>query len=163
MKRRNILVPSKAEYVKGKKPEVDCILCALAEHKAEIPDTIVWEGEDFLIALNLYPYNPGHIMIFPRIHVTTLFELSHTNIERFFYLTEKSEFVLNELYSPCGLNIGFNIGECSGASISHIHLHIVPRYKNELSFMDVLSGSKVIVEDPVLSKEKLKKAFSNIL
>ncbi len=163
MERKNILVPSKGEYVKGKRPDVDCILCALLKHDERVTDTLLWEGEKFAIALNLYPYNPGHVMIFPKRHITSLEELTKEEALEFFLLTAKAEGILKKIYNPCGFNIGFNLGPCSGASISHIHLHIVPRYKNELSFMDVLGGAKVIVEDPVLTKERLKKEFQDIL
>jgi len=163
VKRKNILVPSKGEYVKGKRPKVDCILCALLEHDEEVVDTLLWEDERFAIALNLYPYNPGHVMIFPRRHITSLEKLTKDEASEFFLLTIRVEEILKKIYNPCGFNIGFNLGPCSGASISHIHLHIVPRYKNELSFMDVLGGAKVIVEDPILTKEKLKKEFKNII
>ena len=163
VKRKNILVPSKGEYVRGKRPDVDCILCALAEHDESVVDTVIWENELFVIALNLYPYNVGHIMIFPKRHITNLSEFSQEEMVQLFHLTQKTENILKDLYSPCGFNIGFNIGPCSGASISHIHLHIVPRYKNELSFMDVLGGAKVIVEDPMITKEKLREKFGEIL
>ena len=160
--RKNILVPSKGEYVKGKRPQVDCILCALLAHDEKITDTLLWEGDDFAIALNLYPYNPGHIMIFPKRHVEDLSELTEEEGLRLFYLTNKTREILQKEYGPCGFNIGFNIGPCSGASISHIHLHIVPRYKNELSFMDILGGAKVIVEDPITTRDKLKTLFRDV-
>ncbi len=160
--RKNILVPSKGEYVKGKRPQVECILCALLSHDEKITDTLLWEGDSFAIALNLYPYNPGHIMIFPKRHVEDLNGLTEEEGLRLFYLTNKAKEILQREYGPCGFNIGFNIGPCSGASISHIHLHIVPRYKNELSFMDVLGGAKVIVEDPITTRDKLRELFRDI-
>ncbi len=163
VKRKNILVPSKGEYVRGKRPNVDCILCSLIAHDTQVTDTLLWEGEKFAIALNLYPYNPGHIMIFPKRHITSLEELTKDEALKFFELTIEVEKILDKEYGPCGFNIGFNLGPCSGASISHIHLHIVPRYKNELSFMDVLGGAKVIVEDPLTTRDRLRKEFGKII
>ncbi len=160
MKRKNILVPSKGEYVKGKRPQVECILCALLSHDERVTDTLIWEGRDFAIALNLYPYNPGHVMIFPRRHIVSIKELTDSEMLRFFRLIVETEEILNKVYNPCGFNVGFNLGPCSGASIPHIHLHVVPRYKNELSFMDVLGGAKVIVEDPIVTRDKLREEFN---
>jgi len=51
------------------------------------------------------------------------------------------------------------LGKGSGASIKHLHLHIVPRYENELSFIDVLSGSKIIVEEPKDTLKRLKSEY----
>jgi ATP adenylyltransferase len=38
-------------------------------------------------------------------------------------------------------------------------MHVIPRYKNELGFIDIIGGSKIIVEDPALTMQKLKKSF----
>ena len=54
------------------------------------------------------------------------------------------------------------MGKGSGASIDHLHEHIVPRYTNEVGFIDVLAGGKVIVVDPVEVMERLKKAFAEL-
>jgi ATP adenylyltransferase len=70
--------------------------------------------------------------------------------------------VLKELYNPGGFNIGYNVGYCSGASIDHVHQHIVPRYKRELGFIDIISGAKIFIEDPKETLKKLKEAFKNL-
>ncbi|HOT76003.1 MAG TPA: histidine triad (HIT) protein, partial [Candidatus Wallbacteria bacterium] len=54
---------------------------------------------------------------------------------------------------------GYNIGACSGASIEHLHMHIVPRYSRELGFIDILGGAKLVVEHPEVTTKKLKEAF----
>ena len=54
---------------------------------------------------------------------------------------------------------GYNMGESSGASIPHLHLHVVPRYPRELGFMDVIGGARIIIEDPNVTQEKLHKIF----
>ena len=68
--------------------------------------------------------------------------------------------ILDKEYMPQGFNIGFNIGEASGASIAHLHRHIVPRYKNELGFIDIVGGAKIYIEDPKETVKKIKKSFS---
>jgi ATP adenylyltransferase len=67
--------------------------------------------------------------------------------------------ILDSEFAPSGYNVGYNLGKGSGASIDHIHQHIVPRYENEVGFLDVLAGARVIVSDPVAVMEKLKKRF----
>ena len=76
-------------------------------------------------------------------------------------LLAKTITILDEEFKPSGYNIGYNIGEGSGASIPHLHQHIVPRYTNEIGFLDVLSGTRVIVNDPASTMERLKIKFSN--
>jgi ATP adenylyltransferase len=41
-------------------------------------------------------------------------------------------------------------------------MHVIPRYPNELGFIDIIGGAKIIVEDPVQTMEVLRKAFSNL-
>ncbi len=111
------------------------------------------------VALNLYPYNPGHLMIFPNRHIENIEELFRDEVIEMHRLTVLSIKVLQKNYHSQGFNIGYNLGDSSGASIKHLHRHIVPRYKNELGFVDILGGSKIFVEDPKHALEKLKKAF----
>ncbi len=99
-----------------------------------------------MVVLNKYPYNPGHLMVVPTRHVESLVELNEAEIA---YLFNKVAAVINllkKVYNPPGFNIGVNIGENSGASIKHLHVHVVPRYRSELGFMEVIGGARVLIE-----------------
>ena len=67
--KKNLFVPSKGEYVKGKRPAVECILCSIMQKDPEVINLEVVRSKNFIIAVNLYPYNPGHLMIFPNRHI----------------------------------------------------------------------------------------------
>lgn len=157
--RKNIFVPSKGEYVRGKRPVVDCILCAIIKKDPKVINLEVFRSKNFIIAVNLYPYNPGHLIIFPHQHIEKIEKLSLSEVKELHKLTVITLKVLKNLYNPHGFNIGYNLGKGSGASIKHLHLHIVPRYENELSFIDVLSGSKIIVEEPKNTLRRLKSKY----
>jgi len=157
--RKNIFVPSKGEYVRGKRPKVECILCSIVKADPKVTNLEVFRSKSFIIAVNLYPYNPGHLMIFPYQHIEEIEKLSLSEVEELHKLTVVSLKILKNIYQPHGFNIGYNLGKGSGASIEHLHLHIVPRYENELSFIDVLSGLKVIVEEPKDTMQKLKNEY----
>ncbi len=157
--RKHLFVPSKADYVRGKRPEVDCILCAIVAHDERVVNSGVYSTALMTIALNLYPYNPGHLMIFPNRHIEDFLELSPEEVREVHHLTILSIKVLEKLYHPQGFNIGYNLGESAGASIKHLHQHVVPRYKNELGFVDILSGAKIFVADPIEVMKKLKEGF----
>ena len=109
------------------------------------------------------PHNPGHLMIFPNRHIEKIEKLSLSEVEELHKLTIISLKVLKKVYKPHGFNIGYNLGKGSVASIEHLHLHIVPRYENELSFIDVLSDSKIIVEEPKDNVQKLKNEYKKYI
>ncbi len=157
--KRHLFIPSKINYVRGKRPEVDCILCAITAHDKRVVDSTVFHNDLMTITLNIYPYNPGHLMIFPNRHIEDLTELSGEEVSEMHRLTVLAVNILKELYHPQGFNIGYNLGESSGASVKHLHRHIVPRYKSELGFVDILAGSKIYVEDPLRVLTILKEAF----
>lgn len=162
MERSYLFNTDKIKYVKGDKPSVGCILCAIRENDPRVKDLTVHTTENFIIAVNLFPFNPGHIMVFPKRHVCRINELSEKEAAEMHFLLVNTVQFLDEEFSPSGYNIGYNLGEGSGASIQHLHQHVVPRYTNEVGFLDVLSGTRVIVSDPAEVMEILKKKFSTL-
>jgi ATP adenylyltransferase len=155
----NFFIPSKMEYVMGDRPDVECILCAIKEGDLRVKRLDVFRYKGFIISLNLYPYNAGHVMIFPERHIVDIRDLDDKEVLILNKLTKKCLDVLDELYSPAGYNLGYNLKDASGASIPHLHLHIVPRFKNELGFIDIIAGSKIIVEDPNVTRKRLMEAL----
>jgi ATP adenylyltransferase len=149
----------KIKYVKGDKPDVDCILCAIRDNIPSVKNLTVYETEKTMIAVNLFPFNPGHLMIFPKRHVKVLRDMTKEEAEEMHSLLVQAISILDEEFSPSGYNVGYNLGDGSGASIAHIHQHVVPRYSNEVGFLDVLSGTRVIVSDPVEIMNRLKARF----
>jgi ATP adenylyltransferase len=101
-------------------------------------------------------------MILPLRHVEYYEELTEEEGMDIFKLTQISIDIMNNFFTPAGYNVGFNIGKGSGASIPHIHQHIVPRYNNEVGFLDVIGGTKIMVIDPNEVLLKLQQKFSEI-
>lgn len=159
MDRTYLFNTEKIKYVKGPKPDVDCILCAIGRKDPRVSDLTVYSNELFAVAVNLYPFNPGHLMIFPRRHVCCPGELTAEEAAEMHRLLVLSIAIIDREFSPSGYNTGYNLGQGSGASIPHLHQHVVPRYANEVGFLDVLSGTRVIVSDPCEVMVKLAAAF----
>jgi ATP adenylyltransferase len=159
---RHLFVPNKLEYVRGKRPSTPCILCAIKERRKEVKCLDVYRTEHFIVSLNLYPYNPAHLLIFPKRHILDVRQLLEEETKQMHELLCAALSVLEKVYEPAGFNIGYNIGREAGASIEHLHLHIVPRYRGELGFVDIMSGARIMVEDPQKTQEKLKEAFAKI-
>lgn len=158
----NLFIPNKTKYVRRKKIDGHCILCDVAAKGKGVVDLEIFRTKKFFITANLYPYNPGHIMIVPIRHVTDIRKLSNKENLELIKLQNISLDILEKAYRPAGFNIGFNLGGASGASIPHIHLHIVPRFTNELGFVDIISGARIIIDNPKKMVARLKHYFNEI-
>ena len=152
----------KIKYVTGDKPDVDCILCALRDRDPRVKNYELKRTAHCIVTINLYPFNPGHLMVFPQRHLTDLRDMSDSEVMDMHRLMSASCSIINQEFNPSGFNIGFNLGAGSGASIDHIHQHIVPRYENEVGFLDVLAGTRVVVVDPQEVLARLKDRFSDL-
>lgn len=152
----------KMEYISGKKPDVDCILCAVREHAKEVQSLELYRSELSIVTVNLYPFNPGHLMIYPSRHIEDISELSEEEFMDIHRLLQRTIGLLKNEFNPSGFNIGWNLGKGSGASISHIHMHIVPRFENEIGFLDVIAGKRIFVVDPEEVMKRLKDSFSSL-
>ena len=151
----------KMTYVRGEKPR-GCILCLLRDAHPSVVDLTIVRDPLFIASVNLYPYNPGHMMIFPVRHVEDVRELTAEEECR---LAEVQRYLLDLLdraYAPHGFNIGFNMGQSAGASIEHLHLHIIPRYPRETGIADLIAGTRVLVEDPVETTRRLREMAAQL-
>jgi len=150
--------PWRIDYILSKK-EKGCIFCSKPKADDE-EHLIIKRGEHTYIIMNLYPYNNAHLMVIPYRHVSILSELNDDELFEMMKMTQLCEKVLNEVYTPDGMNVGMNIGEAAGAGIAdHLHIHIVPRWKGDTNFISTLGRTRVIPEKMEESYHKLKKVF----
>ncbi len=148
------------EYIKGRKrPRVDCIICGIRDNIPDVSKLEVLRTKLSIVSVNLYPYNTGHLLIFPKRHLTDLRELTDEESQDIDNVTKVCFDVCDELYQPIGYNIGYNMGKGSGASIDHLHRHIVPRYNNEIGFISIIGGAKLVVEDPNITLKRIQECM----
>jgi ATP adenylyltransferase len=159
VKRDHLFNTEKLKYVSGDSPPVDCILCAVRDGDPAVRSLEVARREGFIVSVNLYPFNPGHLMIFPERHVESPRELSDADALALHRILSETLSLLEAEFMPDGFNVGYNLGRFSGASVSHLHLHVVPRYGNEVGFLDVLAGTRLVVVDPADARDRLRKRF----
>jgi ATP adenylyltransferase len=154
----------KLDYVQGKdRPDVECILCAVRDEDERVRVLKVYEDEILFVCLNLYPYNPGHLLVVPRDHLVKYLELSKADLIHITRTIQGLQKLLNSLYSPHGYNIGLNEGRDAGGSIKHLHFHIVPRYGAELGYIDIVGKTRVVVEGLKSVKNKIDKHIDKYL
>ncbi|ALO26241.1 scavenger mRNA decapping enzyme [Leptospira borgpetersenii serovar Ballum] len=146
--RKNLFSIHKLDYVRGKRPDVDCILCGICRKNPEVPSLIVAETDLTIVSVNLYPYNSGHLIVFPKRHILAYEELTREEVMEIHDGTVKAVSILKNLWNVQGFNLGYNLGKNAGGSIPHIHEHIVPRFPNEAGFLDVLANSRIVIYEP---------------
>ena len=144
------------------RPDVECILCAVKNNDERVVSLKVYEDGICFICLNLYPYNPAHSMIVPNRHILRFIELTKDEIVHINRAIQGFQLLLDELYSPKGYNIGINEG-IAGASIPHLHFHIVPRYGEELGYIDIIGKSRIVVEGLDSVKQKIESNIKKYL
>lgn len=128
----------------------------IRDRNPEVIDLSVYRDELFVVSVNLYPYNPGHLLIFPLRHIEDIRDYSPRENRRLEELLRYFLDLSDQSYSPQGYNIGYNMGTPAGGSIAHLHLHLIPRYHRELGIADLIAGKRVLVEDPRETARKLK-------
>ena len=153
----------KLNYVKNHNTKVDCILCAVRENDSRVTALKVYQEDILFISLNLYPYNPGHLMVIPTRHVEKFENLTKVERERTLEVVIQCQKMLQAIFSPSGFNVGYNQGIFSGASIKHIHVHVVPRYDQELGFIDIIGNGRIVVEQADQVMEKISARIKEFI
>ena len=106
---------------------------------------IVARGEAVYAVLNLYPYNPGHLMVVPYRHVADYTELTVEETREVAEFTQHAMKVIRAVSGAHGFNIGLNQGVIAGAGIAaHLHQHLVPRWGGDANFMPIIGQTKVL-------------------
>lgn len=150
-----LFAPWRFQYVAQEQTGEQCIFCAAVGGGR---DTLTLHtGRRAFALLNRYPYTSGHVMVAPTQHLAEFTELDDGTMREMMRLAQRVARALKVVYHPHGMNLGFNLGEAAGAGIvEHLHLHIVPRWRGDTSFMTTVGGVRVIPEELEQTWEKLR-------
>jgi ATP adenylyltransferase len=159
--------PHRMTYISGEsRPEggyekpAGCPFCR-APTLPEAESLVVARGEVVFAVLNLYPYNPGHLMVCPYRHVADYTDLDDAETAEVAAFTRKAMRIIRQASSPHGFNIGMNQGAVAGAGIAaHLHQHVVPRWGGDSNFMPVIGRTKVLPQLLGDTRDLLAKAWS---
>lgn len=141
--------PHRMVYVGGENKPTDatseqCPFCA-APAQSDEDALIIARGEHCFVILNLYPYNPGHLLVCPYRHVARYVDLSAEERAEFGEISAQAVRVLEQVSAPHGFNLGMNQGEVAGAGIAaHLHQHIVPRWGGDANFFPIIAQTKAL-------------------
>lgn len=151
------------DYILGPKPET-CVFCIPSHTREDEERYILYRGQWNFVIMNKYPYNNGHLMITPYRHLMNILDLTKDEADEQYALTRACIDVLNKAFNtPPGFNVGLNLGEAAGAGIrEHIHMHVVPRWVGDSSFVAILDEVRVMPEHLATTYTKLKPFFDKL-
>lgn len=156
--------PHRLEYLRGEnRPlegnEISCPFCVIPTLSDE-EGLVVFRGVTAYAVMNLYPYNPGHLLICTFRHLADLTDLSEAERNELSALTAHAMKTIRKVSAPQGFNLGMNQGAISGAGVAaHIHQHVVPRWSGDANFMPIIGQTKVLPQLLHLTREEIVAAW----
>ncbi|MDO4259417.1 MAG: HIT domain-containing protein [Actinomycetaceae bacterium] len=143
--------PYRMAYIQGESKPADtssneCPFC-ISPTRSDEDGLIVYRGDTCFVVMNLYPYNPGHLLVCSYRHVSDYTDLTQAERVEFGELTAMAMTVLRSVSTPHGFNLGMNQGSVAGAGIAaHLHQHIVPRWEGDANFLPIIARTKAVPE-----------------
>jgi ATP adenylyltransferase len=149
------------EYIKSTpKKRSGCVFCEKLQDDRDRENLLLYRSRHVFVIMNPFPYNNGHLMVLPNVHVPDMEGLADEVLLDFMKTTQLSLVCLKEAMAPEGFNTGINFGKVAGAGLGdHLHLHIVPRWAGDASFMTVVGETKVIPEHIIRTYDSLAAIF----
>ncbi len=163
------------EALEGWPGDLGCVFCNLIaaidyaiangmdRDKAEAAGGLVLRAKSCFICLNAFPYTSGHVLVMPYAHLDRLAALPAGTAHELMDLAQLTEAVLERVYTPHGLNFGMNLGQAAGAGVAgHLHLHAMPRWMGDTSFITTVAETRVLPEDLETTWKRLREAYGEI-
>lgn len=93
---------------------------------------MLFENQSCRVLFDGFPVSPGHLLIIPKRHVASYFDLSSEEQQALWTMVNQCKTYLDEQFHPDGYNVGINVNETAGQSIPHVHIHLIPRYQGDV-------------------------------
>jgi histidine triad (HIT) family protein len=108
----------------------NCIFCDILAGR--LPSSFVHRGDRCSAFMDIQPVNAGHILVVPNDHATYLSDLDQETGAEIFRTAQRIAAGIRRCGVRCeGIDLLLADGEAAGQEIFHVHLHIVPRYRDD--------------------------------
>jgi diadenosine tetraphosphate (Ap4A) HIT family hydrolase len=132
----------------------------LASGLSDDDANIVRRGRLTFVILNAFPYTSGHLMVLPYREVANLDDLTADEATELWATVTDAVRAVRTAYRPGGVNVGINMGQPAGGSVSeHLHVHVVPRWTGDANFMTAVAEARTLPEPLSFSARKLRDAW----
>ena len=93
----------------------------------------IWIDDQIgLVLWDAYPVSKGHALVVPKEHMASLYDLPEESQAAIWQSVSKARRRLQEELQPDGFNIGINDGVAAGQTVPHVHIHVIPRWNNDV-------------------------------
>lgn len=107
--------------------EQGCLFCELPKER------IIEEDELSLVIEDKYPVSKHHTLIIPKRHILSYFDLGQSEINSISRQLKENQLKIKKMDKTVeAFNVGINVGETSGMTIFHCHIHLIPRRKGDV-------------------------------
>lgn len=104
----------------------ECVFCRIVA--GDLPAAIVYQDDDVVAFLDLFPVIPGHTLIVPRRHTTDLLDCPAELAGRLFAASARVAAAVLAATGADGFNVWSANGHAAGQTVFHLHLHVLPRF-----------------------------------
>ena len=154
----HLWAPWRNVYVKDSQKHEGNIFARIAQGTDDDEHFVLARGKSCFCILNLYPYNTGHLMVIPYRETGALEDLADDELLEMMTMLKRMKAALTAAFQPQGFNVGINLGSVAGAGIDqHLHIHLVPRWRNDANFMTTTAETRVHPNDLPIVYAALKK------
>lgn len=113
--------------------ESDCIFCKIIA--GELPAAEVYRDVHCIVVMDIFPISKGHMLIIPFAHHQYVDQLPQQPFKMRSHIFEigskLSKAVIDSSLNAKATNLLINNGKAANQHVPHVHLHIIPRYKND--------------------------------
>jgi len=113
----------------GDKMPENCIFCSMVAGK--VPVVSVYEDEGHIAILDINPRNPGHTIVMPRTHYSTIIEMPEAEAGRLFQAVRRVAIAVRAGVNAQGISLAQSNGLAAGQRAPHVHFHVIPRFDTE--------------------------------
>ena len=99
--------------------------------KGEIPSYKIYEDEYTFAFLDIAPNNPGHTLVIPKERFKNIYDVPEETLCRMMSVAKKISIAVKKATNADGINISMNNEPAAGQLVFHVHIHVIPRFKND--------------------------------
>jgi len=107
----------------------NCIFCRIID--GSIPSCCVYEDDDFKAIMDISPAVKGHVLVLPKKHCADLLSIDESVAEKALKVASKIACAQKKAFNCDGINLLQNSGEAAWQSVFHLHIHLIPRFKDD--------------------------------